>query len=1703
MIHLFAMKTTLSSHTSRVQSRIGTFLHLTPNAPGQFLSFTGTRPAQLRCCIPLTLVLTLVFFSRSLSLSQTCSTGCGAAGDGTTVGVASPGGPLIPSCAVQYKVALGRAFRTGFPENQPYSQSPRVQMYAQKITQGSVSYYYDDGGTNGGFFDPDGYGASLQIGSGTNDLYIQWADWSIQNEYKLKATGAYSNYWQGALSESETSLDQRWWHWYDYDGTANIYSSQGWCTNAASPQLTASTTWSWVGPTATNGSYENDFGWHTNTSSGPCTNPISGPGATTLVSTTPTLLTYADFYTYTNVADPGHFTRIYSNATSSVTISNLYTDGEFYTNIVNIMSMRAETWFEPNPFYDSDDMYLWTIAYSAIDGTRTSCTDWQAADTAALQRMQFRFAVYDSILNTNYIVSWYQIYWDISAGHLWWARFETHVTGTGDPVNPACSAAFDIPAPFWSDWSAASADDLGLVFCEVDDVTIRIDSGDGACQPGSGPTPCNCAVASGANALGAGALDAHFSLGRATNGSAGSLAISSSRPTALLSTPAGLAYTFNSPGVQVLSSAGQIRQVKAPQTLVDIVTDDPYTYEMRFYFPSQFTTQTNFQGLYDPIGTPAPFVTWTIQNPDASPTVFNRLNVTETRDGTSKTYSYTSSGVSGCWVLDYPGNLREDQVVTALTADRNGYTRTVSAATRVPGGPDQFKTQRVYTRSTQNYQFGFDALMQETIDPDGHPKTTTYSYTELGTAHGSARPLKEVVHSDGPWQYYQLDNLNRLELLTSGLGDAPAPSGTPGSSTRETHYYYSDFPSNPYTPGSGDDGSLETNTPRRTIQTLNGSEVSRSYLVLLPGMRMEIRCQTPAAESNASDNLVTITRCYTNGPYAGRIQSIQNPDGTMNLFQYPVAADGTQTNIVYTGQPAADRNSIVDGAQDVTVLGSLGQMISHTAWDILSSKIIFRDIYGAYDNFNRPQQVTHLDGTTNFTYYGCCGVDSTVDADGVTTSYLYDDMKRPYGSSRLGITSSSVLDSVGRVVESFRSVPGNPTIVVSQSQYDAGGRLLSQTNALGGGTTYVESTDPETDGRILTTTTYPDGGTRIEAFYLDGSLKQVTGTAVHPVLYETGIGNFTGAYAYSLETKLLADGTASGEWVKTYTDMLGRTCETLYPDRATSQSFYNEVGQLWKEVDPDGVTTLYTYNAKGEQDYTIQALSDTARNLADYTNLTDVATFAAIKAGTDRMSHTANLVGQATLTTNTVRRTLGYVWTTIGSDSPLCLSTNETSADGLRSWSFTPAGTNQSRTVYAPGGFRYTTNVAPDNSYSITAYQNGLLAWTKRFDSQATQISGTSYAYDPYGRQNQVTDARNSTSTVMYNNADLVVTNITPNPGTPGASPQVTATFYNQMLQATNVLTPDGTNIFTEYFLTGELKRTYGARTYPVAYTYDYAGRMATMTTWTGFAGGQGPATTTWNYDSQRGWLNNKRYADSTGPDYTYTPAGRLSTRTWARNITSTYTYDNGGSLWTVSYDDGITPGVTTTYDRLGRQATVLCNGTTTTFTYSTAGQLVSESYSGGVLGGLSVTNGYDQYLRRTNLIVRGSSVLSSTAYGYDAASRLKTVGDGTNLATYSYLANSPLVSQIAFANNGTNQMTTTKQYDYLNRLIQISSAPSVSPAITFSYLYNSANQRIAVTNADNSRWIYQYDPLGQVISGKKYWFIRKVCTWIHANLGA
>ena len=188
-------------------------------------------------------------------------------------------------------------------------------------------------------------------------------------------------------------------------------------------------------------------------------------------------------------------------------------------------------------------------------------------------------------------------------------------------------------------------------------------------------------------------------------------------------------------------------------------------------------------------------------------------------------------------------------------------------------------------------------------------------------------------------------------------------------------------------------------------------------------------------------------------------------------------------------------------------------------------------------------------------------------------------------------------------------------------------------------------------------------------------------------------------------------------------------------------------------------------------------------------------------------------------------------------------------------------------------------------------------------------------------------------------------------------------------------------------------------------------------------------------------------------------------------------------------YSNG-TATVTNSVDRLGRRTNIVDAIGSRFLAYDASGQLLSETNASGTLAGLGLDYGFDKLLRRTNQAVRGLATSLSQTFAYDSASRLTNASDGTYNAGYSYLANSPLVSQISFRSNSTVRMTTTKQYDYLNRLMSISSAGSGSAAspIASTYLYNDANQRVQVRQEDGTYWLYEYDKLGQLTSGKRYW---------------
>jgi RHS repeat-associated protein len=1174
-------------------------------------------------------------------------------------------------------------------------------------------------------------------------------------------------------------------------------------------------------------------------------------------------------------------------------------------------------------------------------------------------------------------------------------------------------------------------------------------------------------------------------------GDGGYLWIYANTPSASLATPAALQLPLLMTNVQVITNtSGNIAQVLTPLALFDVVVMNPYQYQIEV-FSTNVVTSPGTNGLY---GTNGPaFDNWVVQNPDTN-AAFTRLWVTEERSGMSNRqfqYAYTNNSTNLLhWDLLEPDG--QTTVSKWYTTNSTNASLTTVYWQTASGLNILQATTRVYQTvpPVDGVPYSGSNVLSLVHGAGSVTQTTTFTYYPSNAVTGSANRLQRIDYPTGNWVYYVYDDVGRITSQFSAYNNnAPPALGVQPNPLvdlcKETDFSY-------------DDSSVNTNTPIRTVISYpvftGGSyalkEVSRSYAkVLIEGASswMEtFACPQPGAAQTDPANLDTLTFYYGNGDPASenRVQYVSRPDGTTTYYTYTLTGSDF-TTVESTGVPDdwLEPTTILNGTTTTTIRDMLGRIQSRQVTDILTGDTLSQVsyAYSAVDPLGQDYTKTdNLSGLSTTYEFDCCGLSSVTDPDGVITSYSYDLMKRPVSMTTLrgtnAITITKTYDGLGQVLQTQRTGTDNSTITQSQSAYDVLGRVIAATNALGGVTTI---SNVVVGNQQSITNIFPDGGTSIALSYRDGNLESTTGTAVAPVSYQYGIEQDDGIWRqYTLQTMLTATG-GTNQWVMTLADGANETYKTVYAgatSNAAAVSYFNNGGQVTNTIDPDGVSTLYVYNPKGEQ--ALAVLDVNQNGNIDWT-------------GPDRINFTTNYVTTADYSTTNVRIDT-YVWDGSSASSNL-LSTAEDSVDGLRQWKKTwingAAVTNSRQTIYSGGTNRSVTDTAPDGSFSVSAYSYGQLISTTRYDSSSAQIAKITYGYDTQGRQNTATDARNGTTTNYFNNADEVTATATPASGT-GQNSEVTTNYYDTSERLVGTRLPDGTYTTNLLNPTGLASLAYGSREYPVGNGYDGQERMTTMTNWTSFQTTTGARVTTWNYDQYRGWLSSKVYADGHGTTYGDTSAGRLASRLWARGTNASYGYGGGGDLASVSYNDGLTPSIGNGYDRLGHKALVTNGATVCTLTYNDPGVLLSESHSGGPLNGWSVTNGYDAFMRRTNMVVLSNTTpLWTNVFSYDTASRLASVSDSANSASYSYLANSSLVGQITFKQSGTTRMTTTKGYDNLNRLTGITNANASSVVLdSHGYGLNSANQRTSMTNADGSYWVFDYDAFGQATSTAKHW---------------
>jgi len=1147
---------------------------------------------------------------------------------------------------------------------------------------------------------------------------------------------------------------------------------------------------------------------------------------------------------------------------------------------------------------------------------------------------------------------------------------------------------------------------------------------DKCCQNCCGVDPSNSGFFSSNKCV-----QVQISLGNDRSGvGAGSLSLYSETPTPALATRDFL--TCNASDIKT-DENGAIRQVVVggyfeSSVLVDI-TDLTLTagkgYQVNFYNFQGATYGNN--GLVTPSGTP--FKVITVEDPVGDGT---SLQVSAVVGSVTRTDTFTWNPQSNNWTLLKNNDLTSETPVITWNSDQS--QRTEVREIDDINGSALSKVVSVYAE----YAFG-ERQISQVVDPNGKVLTTTWNYYTDADADGpSYGQLKSISNPTGNWVVYTYDSQGRLYRQFSPFQNG-LPTTDPSQCRVETHTY---------------SGSNLLGYTEAIVLSVQGTEIGRQYVVTSSSgytIQNIVCTQIGAAISDAS-NLITTTN-YTFFDGSRRMESVQKPDGTTEIYQYQtvtVASPFSVGLMTTVSSGARSGMSIVDGTRTTTVVDGMGNFAFSQTMDIASGQILTASSATATDSFGHPTIIQYSDGTSIQTQYtGCCGQQASVtDQYGITTSYTYDVCGNVLSMSRAGITVLYTYDGLNRVLTQTRQGNGGGETLQIQNTYNLAGQLISTVNAIGQTTTYAQYLNGA--GYYEKDLLQPDGNTRTEIANADGSVRSIGGSAAHPVQYVYGVdGN--GFYVQQIK------GVEGTEWIKEYVDPAERPSMTVYADGTVASTSYNPLGQVAQTVDPDGVATTFTYDNLGRQ---------------------ATATIGGVRITQTIYSVTQRDDGQGNQTTVLEKTTNisapsggGLVTVSIVDQTP----------NGRESWVANYGLTTHTQTVLIPtSATSVQTTTAPDMTTRVVHHSLGRQDSVVDYDASGNSIASTTLTYDEFGRVQTSTDAATGVTTYSYTDLDEIAS-----VSAPGGRTAVNE--YNQSRRIDSIQFTDGSSQNFTFAPTGETTSQSGTETYNISYTYDSQGRPKTMTT----QGTAGSETTTWNYSPTRGFLTSKTGEDGSGPSYQYTSAGRLAQRTWVRGVVCTYSYNGTGDLQHVSYSDGTTPAVNYTYDNQGHRISVTDGSGGRSVGYTADGKVTNETYTSGLLSGLSATRGYDSLLRRSALSLATPGQSFNQQYGYDGASRIQAINAGHLSAGYTYVQNTSLVDQTVLSMSGGATLTVSHGYDAAKRLTNIASTSSTAGLVaSYDYGLTLLGHRRSATLADGSQWQYSYNPTGELLTGQHFW---------------
>lgn len=742
-------------------------------------------------------------------------------------------------------------------------------------------------------------------------------------------------------------------------------------------------------------------------------------------------------------------------------------------------------------------------------------------------------------------------------------------------------------------------------------------------------------------------VDWRVSMGTLSNGkSAGWLSVSEGSSIYNLTWESDdLSYSVSSDEVEIIKSAGKIRQIFAPQGLADVIdtssSDDKFI--VKIY--SWVDVGSKSGGIYTIVSGAVPIYQYTVEKPVFTygyPALMVTKRAYTENNGTQYEEWRTVvryAATNNSWYLwDWTTNLTFHGI-NGLTSEREvltSYLRTNASG----------HWQQQYTLSTYNSssvlshkevrvfnELPWGLELEYTVPwvsgAWDYNQKVSHEYYDTTATEGKHQQLKKTTYGDGTtveYEYY--DNFEYFGKVSRKK--EPFENSQAGKNT--DYFYTSD--------GSGDRYLLDLVYQYETANNkfIFGTDYSYStFNKLVLGSTVPIRVTTQKDNTTLSNTITTVIKTFREDSVVSYLRgmpyAVMRPDGTQDSFYHSSSGSNIYQQ-KYSGRTPESSETGYDlfgHIEEIMLISNHSTMEKSTAaaggvttkvetyaWKSGTTFELFSAIDLDHDEAARLTErssISYTNGSQSGSNILWSGeyktglLDNTIDETGALTEYVYDTAARVSKKISIGESAYSGLpvindlytiytyNSYGQVTSEVSSdnSGGTGETIETTYVYDTSGRLTSKTADCCMTVNYTYGL--ATGGGTWSKSTNPDGGYTTTTLFRDGNVKSVTGTAVASEKYFDYDVTDDGLVVRS-QKQTMASPYKGVDWKHIQYDLLSRklwikepawTSTSTASERYTVNVYSDDTGQLLNTSIRDGSPTntelmarkYYTYHEAG------------------------------------------------------------------------------------------------------------------------------------------------------------------------------------------------------------------------------------------------------------------------------------------------------------------------------------------------------------------------------------------------------------------------------------------------------------------------------------------------------------------------------------------